>query len=339
MAKQEITCDDVLKELRAKQYRPIYYLMGEESYYIDVIANYMAEHILSDSEKEFNLTIVYGADTDIVSIINAAKRYPMMAEHQVIIVKEAQNIRNMDELFYYLQKPQSSTILVICHKHGVIDRRKKLATEIEKKGILFESKKVKESQLPAFISAYMKRKGINIEPKASVMLADFVGTDLSRLSGELDKLALILPKNQTCITPELIEHNIGISKDYNNFELRSALVEKDVLKANKIIKYFEENPKTNPIQMTLSLLFGFFSNLMLAYYAPEKTEQGIAAFLGLKSSWQSREYMNAMRRYSGIKTMEIIGEIRYADALSKGGGNSSLSNAEILKELIFKILH
>ncbi len=339
MAKQEITCDDVLKELRAKQYRPIYYLMGEESYYIDVIANYMAEHILSDSEKEFNLTIVYGADTDIVSIINAAKRYPMMAEHQVIIVKEAQNIRNMDELFYYLQKPQSSTILVICHKHGVIDRRKKLATEIEKKGILFESKKVKESQLPAFISAYMKRKGINIEPKASVMLADFVGTDLSRLSGELDKLALILPKNQTCITPELIEHNIGISKDYNNFELRSALVEKDVLKANKIIKYFEENPKTNPIQMTLSLLFGFFSNLMLAYYAPEKTEQGIAAFLGLKSSWQSREYMNAMRRYSGIKTMEIIGEIRYADALSKGVGNSSLSNAEILKELIFKILH
>ncbi len=339
MAKQEITCDDVLKELRAKQYRPIYYLMGEESYYIDVIANYMAEHILSDSEKEFNLTIVYGADTDIVSIINAAKRYPMMAEHQVIIVKEAQNIRNMDELFYYLQKPQSSTILVICHKHGVIDRRKKLATEIEKKGILFESKKVKESQLSAFISAYMKRKGINIEPKASVMLADFVGTDLSRLSGELDKLALILPKNQTCITPELIEHNIGISKDYNNFELRSALVEKDVLKANKIIKYFEENPKTNPIQMTLSLLFGFFSNLMLAYYAPEKTEQGIAAFLGLKSSWQSREYMNAMRRYSGIKTMEIIGEIRYADALSKGVGNSSLSNAEILKELIFKILH
>ena len=315
MAKQEITCDDVLKELRAKQYRPIYYLMGEESYYIDVIANYMAEHILSDSEKEFNLTIVYGADTDIVSIINAAKRYPMMAE----------------------QKPQSSTKFVICHKHGVIDRRKKLATEIEKKGILFESKKVKESQLPAFISAYMKRKGINIEPKASVMLADFVGTDLSRLSGELDKLALILPKNQTCITPELIEHNIGISKDYNNFELRSALVEKDVLKANKIIKYFEENPKTNPIQMTLSLLFGFFSNLMLAYYAPEKTEQGIAAFLGLKSSWQSREYMNAMRRFSGIKTMEIIGEIRYADALSKGVGNSSLSNAEILKELIFKI--
>ena len=339
MAKQEITCDDVLKELRAKQYRPIYYLMGEESYYIDVIANYMAEHILSDSEKEFNLTIVYGADTDIVSIINAAKRYPMMAEHQVIIVKEAQNIRNMDELFYYLQKPQSSTILVICHKHGVIDRRKKLATEIEKKGILFESKKVKESQLPAFISAYMKRKGINIEPKASVMLADFVGTDLSRLSGELDKLALILPKNQTCITPELIEHNIGISKDYNNFELRSALVEKDVLKANKIIKYFEENPKTNPIQMTLSLLFGFFSNLMLAYYAPEKTEQGIAAFLGLKSSWQSREYMNAMRRYSGIKTMQIIGEIRAADAQSKGIGNSSLSNGDILRELIFKIFH
>lgn len=339
MAKQEITCDDVLKELRAKQYRPIYYLMGEESYYINLIADYIADHILSDSEKEFNLTIVYGADTDIVSVINAAKRYPMMAEHQIIIVKEAQNIRNMDELFYYLQKPQPSTILVICHKHGLIDRRKKLAVEIEKKGILFESKKVKENQLPAFIGTYMKQKGLDIEPKAIAMLADFVGTDLSRLSGELNKLTLIIPKNQTRVTPELIEHNIGISKDYNNFELRSALIEKDILKANKIIKYFEENPKTNPIQMTLSLLFGFFSNLMLAYYAPEKSEQGIATFLGLKSVWQSREYKNAMCRYSGIKTMKIIGEIRYADAMSKGVGNSSLSNADILRELIFKILH
>ena len=339
MARQELTCDDILKELRAKQFYPIYYLMGEESYFIDVIADYMADHILADAEKEFNLTVVYGADTDIVSVINAAKRYPMMAEHQVIIVKEAQNIRNMDELFFYLQKPQPSTILVFCHKHGVLDRRKKLATEIGRVGILFESKKLKESQLPAFINMYMRRKGIEVEPKAAAMLADFVGNDLSRMSGELEKLTLILPKNQTRITPELIEHNIGISKDYNNFELRSALVEKDVLKANRIIKYFAENPKTNPIQVTLSLLFGFFSNLMLAYYAPEKSEQGIAAFLGLKTPWQSREYMSAMRHYSGVKTMKIIGYIRYADATSKGVGNSSLGNADILRELIFKILH
>ena len=339
MAKQEITCDDILRELKAGQYRPIYYLMGEEPYYIDLISDYITDNVLNETEKEFNLTVVYGADVDVATIINAAKRYPMMSEHQVVVVKEAQNIRNIEELSYYLQKPLLSTILVICHKHGVLDKRKKLATEIEKSGILFESRKVKESQLPAFITSYMKRKGIDLEPKATSMLADFVGTDLSRLTGELEKLIITLPNGQTRVTPEQIERNIGISKDYNNFELRSAIVEKDVLKANRIIKYFEENPKTNPIQMTLSLLFGFFSNLMLAYYAPEKSEQGIAAFLGLKSPWQSREYLNAMRMYNGIKTMQIIGEIRYTDAKSKGVGNPSLNDSDLLRELVFKILH
>ena len=339
MAKQEITCDDILKELRAKQYRPVYYLMGEEPYYIDLIADYITDNILTETEKEFNLTVVYGADVDIATVINAAKRYPMMSEHQVVVVKEAQNIRNMEELSYYLQKPLLSTILVICHKHGVLDRRKKLAAEIEKTGVLFESKKVKDAQLPAFITSYMKRKGIDVEPKATAMLADFVGADLSRLTGELGKLIITLPKGHTRVTPEQIEKNIGISKDYNNFELRSALVEKDVLKANKIIKYFEENPKTNPIQMTLSLLFGFFSNLMLAYYAPEKSEQGIANMLGLRTPWQAKDYLAAMRRYNGVKTMQIIGEIRYADAKSKGVGNPSLSDGDILRELVFKILH
>ena len=339
MAKQEITCDDILKELRAKQYRPVYYLMGEEPYYIDLIADYITDNILTETEKEFNLTVVYGADVDIATVINAAKRYPMMSEHQVVVVKEAQNIRNMEELSYYLQKPLLSTILVICHKHGVLDRRKKLADEIEKTGVLFESKKVKDAQLPAFITSYMKRKGIDVEPKATAMLADFVGADLSRLTGELEKLIITLPKGHTRVTPEQIEKNIGISKDYNNFELRSALVEKDVLKANKIIKYFEENPKTNPIQMTLSLLFGFFSNLMLAYYAPEKSEQGIANMLGLRTPWQAKDYLAAMRRYNGVKTMQIIGEIRYADAKSKGVGNPSLSDGDILRELVFKILH
>ena len=339
MAKQEITCDDILKELRAKQYRPVYYLMGEEPYYIDLIADYITDNILTETEKEFNLTVVYGADVDIATVINAAKRYPMMSEHQVVVVKEAQNIRNMEELSYYLQKPLLSTILVICHKHGVLDRRKKLAAEIEKTGVLFESKKVKDAQLPAFITSYMKRKGIDVEPKATAMLADFVGADLSRLTGELEKLIITLPKGHTRVTPEQIEKNIGISKDYNNFELRNALVEKDVLKANKIIKYFEENPKTNPIQMTLSLLFGFFSNLMLAYYAPEKSEQGLANMLGLRTPWQAKDYLAAMRRYNGVKTMQIIGEIRYADAKSKGVGNPSLSDGDILRELVFKILH
>lgn len=339
MAKQELSCDDILKELRAKKYRPIYYLMGEESYYIDLIADYITENVLTETEKEFNQTVVYGADVDIATVINAAKRYPMMSEYQVVIVKEAQAIRNMEELSFYLQKPLNSTILVICHKHGTLDKRKKLAAEIEKTGILFESKKIKDSQLPAFIGSYMKRKGIDMEPKATAMVADFVGTDLSRLTGELEKLIITLPAGQKRVTPEQIERNIGISKDYNNFELRSALVEKDILKANKIIKYFEENSKTNPIQMTLSLLFSFYSNLMLAYYSPEKTEQGVAAWLGLKSPWAARDYLAAMRRYNGVKTMQIIGEIRYADAKSKGINNASMGDGDILRELVFKILH
>ena len=187
MAKQELTCDDILKELKAKQYRPIYYLMGEESYYIDLIADYITDNVLNDTEKEFNLTVVYGADVDVATIINAAKRYPMMSEHQVVVVKEAQ----------------------------------KLAAEVEKTGVLFESKKIKDAQLPAFIASYMKRKGVDMEPKATVMLADFVGSDLSRLTGELEKLIITLPAGQKRVTPEQIEKNIGISKDYNNFELRS----------------------------------------------------------------------------------------------------------------------
>lgn len=339
MAKQEYTYEGIIRELQAKQYRPVYYLMGDEAFYIDKIADYIIDNVLNDTEKEFNQTILYGADVDAATIINAAKRYPMMSEYQVIVVKEAQAVHNMEELVFYLQKPLKSTILVLCHKHGSLDKRKKLAAEIEKVGVLYESKKLKEAQLPAFIAAYIKQKGFDIDQKATAMLAEFVGTDLSRLVGEMEKLIITSSKNSTKITPEQIEKNIGISKDYNNFELRSALVEKDVLKANKIVKYFEENPKTNPIQMTLSLLFGFYSNLMMAYYAPEKSEQGIAAFLGLKSSWQAREYMAAMRKYSGIKTMQIISEIRTTDAKSKGVENSSLSDGDLLRELVFKILH
>lgn len=338
MAK-ETTYEAIARDLKNRIYKPVYYLMGEESYYIDKISEYIAQTVLTDEEKEFNLTVVYGSDTDVATIINAAKRYPMMAERQVVIVKEAQQLKNIEELVYYVQKPLQSTILVLCHKNGTIDRRKKLAAEVEKVGVLFESKKLKEAQLPGFITSYLKRKSVDIEPKASEMMAEFVGADLNRMAGELDKLVITLPQGVTRVSPEQIELNIGVSKDYNNYELRSALVAKDVLKANKIIKYFEENPKTNPIQMTLSVLFGFFSNLMLAYYAPEKTEQGIAAQLGLRSPWQAREYIMAMRQYSGVKVMQIIGEIRYCDARSKGVGNSSLSDGDLLRELIYVILH
>ena len=338
MAK-EVTYEEIARDLKNRIYKPVYYLMGEESYYIDKISEYIAQTVLTEEEKEFNLTVVYGGDTDVSTIINAAKRYPMMSEFQVVIVKEAQHVKNMEELSFYLQKPLQSTILVLCHKHGVLDRRKRLAAEIEKVGVLFDSKKIKESQLPGFITSYLKRKSVDVEPKAADMMAEFVGTDLSRMASELEKLVITLPSGSQRVTPEQIERNIGVSKDYNAFELRSALVARDVLKANKIIKYFEENPKTNPIQMTLSMLFGFFSNLMLAYYAPEKTEQGIATQLGLKSPWQAREYMTAMRQYNGVKVMQIIGEIRYCDARSKGVENSSLSDGDLLRELIYKILH
>ena len=338
MAK-ETTYEEIARDLKNRVYKPVYYLMGEESYYIDRISDYIAQTVLTEEEREFNQTILYGVDTDVASIINAAKRYPMMSEYQVVIVKEAQNVKKIEELSYYLQKPLMSTILVICHKNGVLDKRKKLTAEISKIGVLFESKKMKDAQLPGFIASYLKRKQVDIEPKASEMMAEFVGTDLNRMAGELDKLIITLPAGSRRITPEQIERNIGVSKDYNNFELRNALLTRDVLKANKIIKYFEENPKTNPIQSTLSVLFGFFSNLMLAYYAPDKTEQGIANQLSLQPTWKAKEYMAAMRVYSGVKCMQIIGEIRYCDARSKGVDNASISDGDLLRELVYKILH
>lgn len=338
MAK-EVTYEEIVRNLRNKVYAPVYFLMGEEDYYIDRISDYIINTVLTDTEKEFNLTVLYGSDTDIATIINAAKRYPMMSKYQVVAVREAQALRNLDELVYYLQKPLESTILVMCYKHGALDRRKKLVAELEKAGVLFESKKLKDAQLPGFITSYLKRKQVEIEPKASEMMAEFVGTDLNRMAGELEKLVITLPAGQRRITPEQIERNIGISKDYNNFELRNALIEKDVLKANRIIKYFEENPKNNPLQVTLAVLFNFFANLMLVYYAPDKSDRGIAAHLGLRSPWQAKDYENAMKRYTGVKVMQIVGAIRQCDAKSKGVGNSSVSDGELLRELVYFILH
>lgn len=338
MAK-ETTYEEIARNLKNKIYSPVYFLMGEEDYYIDRISDYIMDTVLTETEKEFNLTLLYGSDTDIVSIINAARRYPMMSKYQVVIVREAQNLKNLDELIHYLQKPMSSTILVMCYKHGTLDRRKKITAELKKAGVLFESKKLKDTQLPGFISSYLKRKQVEIEPKASEMMAEFVGTDLNRMAGELEKLIITLPAGQKRITAEQIERNIGISKDYNNFELRNALIEKDVFKANQIVKYFEDNPKNNPLQVTLAVLFNFFSNLMLAYYAPDKSDQGIASQLGLRSPWQAKDYMAGMRKYTGVKVMQIIGAIRTCDAKSKGIDNPSTPDGELLRELVYFILH
>ena len=338
MAK-EITYEDILKDIKNKRFAPIYFLMGEEDYYIDQITDFILENALTETEKEFNLTVLYGLDTDIDTVINSAKRYPMMSERQVVIVKEAQKLLRLEDLTYYLQKPLASTVLVLCYKHGTLDRRKKIVAELAKVGVLFESKSLKEAQVPGFITSYLKRKKVDIEPKASEMMTEFVGTDLSRMVSELEKLIITLSPEQHRITPEQIERNIGISKDYNNFELKNALIEKDLLKANKIVKYFADNPKNNPLQVTLGVLFAYYSNLMVAYYAPQKSDQGVAAYLGLKNPWQAKDYIKGMYNYSGVKVMHIITAIRECDAKSKGLGNSSVSSGELLRELVFLILH
>ena len=334
-----MTYEDIAKDIKNGKFAPVYLLMGEEDYYIDRISDYIVEKALYENEKEFNLTIMYGLDTDMASVVNNAKRYPMMSEHQVVVVKEAQNLRSWEELSFYMQKPLTSTILVFCYKHGTLDRRKKIVAEIEKNGVVFESKKLKENLLPGFITTYMKKRKMEIDDTAAQLMAEFVGNDLNRLAGELDKLIITMPKDRNRITPVEIERNIGISKDYNNFELKNALITKDTLKANKIVKYFSDNPKSNPLQPTLALLFNYFSNLMVAYYAPERTENGVAAYLGLKSPWLAKEYIAGMKAYTGVKVMNIITQIRLCDARSKGIGNVSLSPGELLRELVYFILH
>ena len=338
MAKQEVTYDSIVKEVNARQFAPIYYLMGEEPYYIDRLSDYIAANVLTEEERGFNQMVIYGQDTDMGSIVAAAKRYPMMAEHQVIIVKEAQTLKGMDELVYYLQRPQPTTVLVFCHKHGTLDRRKKVAAEIEKVGRLFESKKVKDSALPLFITNYVRAQGTAIDMKAAGMMVESIGADLNRLASELDKLIIAKPKNDEPITPELVEECVGISKDYNVFELKNALIVKDVLKANTIAKYMEDNKKQFAMPMILSALFSFYSNLMMAYYAPDKSDNGIAAYLDLKAPWQAKEYQTAMRYYNAWKVMYIISDIRKYDALAKGYG-ANATDKGLLRELMYHILH
>ena len=337
MAKQEVTYDSIIREINSRQFAPVYYLMGEESYYIDRLSDYIAENVLTEEERGFNQMVIYGQDSDIGNIIAMAKRYPMMSEYQVIIVKEAQTLRNIDELTYYLQKPQPTTILVFCHKYGTLDRRKKVATEIEKIGRLFESKKVKDGMLPSFISNYAKSKGSAIDVKAISMMVESIGPDLNRLASELDKLIITKPSGEP-ITPELVEESVGISKDYNVFELKNALIVKDVVKANTIAKYMEDNKKTFAMPMVLASLFNFYANLMMAYYAPDKSESGIATYLDLRNAWQAREYQTAMSYYTAWKVMYIISDIRRYDAMSKGYG-ANATDKGLLRELIYHILH
>lgn len=340
MAKKEYTFEEICRDIVACKFQPVYILMGEEPFFIDRITDLLIGNVLSDAERDFNQVIMYGADTDAGVIINAARRFPMMAERQLVVVREAQLVRDIDLLTAYMKNPLQSTVLVVNYKYKNLDRRKSLAATAEKVGVLFESKKIPDYKMPAFITSLLQQRSISVDPKAAQMLSDFLGNDLSRLSKELDKLALILPeKVPKRVTPELVEQNIGISKEYNNFELIKAIAVKDILKANRIAQYFEKNPKNNPIQMTLPVIFNYFSNLMICHYAKDKSETGLMVELGLRGTFQVKDYMSGLRNYSAMKVFNLISEIRTTDARSKGVENTSTADADLLKELLYKILH
>ncbi len=340
MAKNESTYEGICQDIRSKKFAPVYVLMGDEPFFIDQITDLLLENVLDESERDFNQVMLYGADIDAVTIINAARRFPMMSKYQLIVVREAQLVRDIEVLASYVKKPLMSTVLVLNYKYKTLDRRKSLATATDKVGVLFESKKNPDYKMPAFITSLMQQRSIGVDGKAAQMLADFLGNNLSRLSKELDKLVLLLPENGAKrITPELVEQNVGISKEYNNFELLKAIATKDVLKANRIAQYFEKNPKNNPIQATLPVLFNYFSNLLICYYAKDRSENGLMAALGLRGAFQVKDYVLGMRNYPAMKVFNIIHDIRITDARSKGVDNSSASDAELLKELLYKILH
>ena len=335
------TFQSSMHDLEARKFVPLYYLMGDEPYYIDKIADYIAEHVLQPEERDFNQTVLFGSDVTAAQIADAARRYPMMSEYQVLIVKEAQNVKNTEALEKYFKQPMASTILVMCHKNGSIDGRKKeYLKAINGAGVLFESKKLKDRELPAFIEGYLKAREVSIDPKSVQMIADNIGADLSRLTGELEKVVLSLPEQDRRVTPQIVEDQIGVSKEFNGYELKDAIVNRNVFKANQIIKYFDENPKAGSIYSFLPMLFNFFQNLMIAYYAPNnKSQEGVGEWLELRNSWAAKEYMTGMRNYSGMKVMQIISKIREIDAKSKGLDNPNTPPGELMKELIFYILH
>ena len=335
-----VTYVSLMRDLEARKFAPIYYLMGKEAYYIDKISDWIAENVLLPEERDFNQTIFFGSDVTAAQVVDAAKRYPMMAERQVVIVKEAQNIRNMDALEPYLQKPMPSTLLVFCHKNGSLDKRKKLTGMIEKAAVLFESNKLKDRDLPAFIETYLRQKEVGIDPKSTQIIADSIGADLSRLASELDKICISLPENDRRVTPQVVEDQIGVSKDFNAYELRDAIVSRNIYKANQIIDYFDKNPKAGSIYAFLPLLFSYFQDLMIAFYCPKRNDSNeVAKFLDLKNSWGVQQYMTGMRNYTGMKTMQIISKIREIDAKSKGLDNPNTPPGELMKELLFFILH
>lgn len=327
----------LIDQIRNRKFAPVYLFTGEESYYIDRLTQLLEKDVLSESEKDFNQTVLYGRDVDVSQVISHCKRFPMMSEYQLVIVKEAQELsRTIEGLTAYTDQPQSSTILVLCYKYKKVDKRKKLFKSIKANGVVFESKKIYENQVPDWIRRVLASKKYTIEIKAAQMLVEFLGNDLGRISQELEKLQLVIPSSQQ-ITPELVEQHIGISKDFNNFELRKAIGEGDVAKAHHIIHYFSQNPKQNPVVMTLSLVFNFFAQLMQYHGLQDHSPKHVAQVLGI-NPYFVKEYKAAAQRYPMRRVSGIISTIRKFDLKSKGVGANNLPQKDLLKQLLVEIM-
>jgi DNA polymerase-3 subunit delta len=333
-----VTYEEIISDLKKRIFKPVYFLAGEEPYYIDLITEHIQEKVLAEDEKAFNQIILYGEDTNIAAIIDTARRFPMMSSHQVLIIKEAQALKKLEELIMYLEKPLLSTILVFSYKYKTIDKRTKLHKILESHGVYFESPRIRDYLIPAWIERYLMNKGIKADPSASAMLTEYLGADLHKIVNELDKLIITLPPGEPQITTALIEKNIGISKDYNIFELQKAIGERNILKANMIIHYFADNPKDNPITFSIASLFGFFSKLLTFHYLTDKSKNNIASVLKI-NPYFVKEYENSASKYNVAKTVQIISLLRTYDMKSKGYGDPGTEPGDLLKELVFRILH
>jgi DNA polymerase-3 subunit delta len=332
------TYEEIISDLRKRIFKPVYFLAGDEPYYIDLITDFITEKVLSEEEKAFNQVIIYGEETTVNSIIETARRFPMMASHQVIIVKEAQALKKIDEFAVYIEKPLLSTILVLNYKYKVIDKRTRFFKLLDTQCVYFESMRLRDYQVPPWIERYLMTKGIRINPDASAMLTEYLGADLHKIVNELEKLLITLPAGKPVITTSLIEKNIGISKDYNNFELQKAIGEKDILKANMIIRHFAENPNDNPINLTIASIFGLFTKILTYHYLTDRSKNNVAAVLKIHPYFV-KDYETWAVKYNASKTIQIISLLRTYDMKSKGFGDVSTEAGEILKELVYKILH
>ena len=327
----------IVADIRNGKISPLYFLFGEEPYYIDKISQFIEKNVLSEEEKGFNQMVLYGKESSIDDIVANAKRYPMMAERQVLVVKEAQELsRTIEQLVDYAENPQPTTVLVICYKYKKLDKRKKLYKSVQKHGVLFESKKLYENQVTEWLRKVLHGKGYSISHKAAILLVENLGTDLSKISKELDKLTLVLPK-ESQITPEDIEEHIGISKDYNNFELKKAIGERDVLKASKIIKYFSQNPKDNPFVLTITLLHNFFAQLLQYHGLNDHSPKNVASALRINPYFVG-EYQVAAKNYPMKEVSSIISHLREMDLKVKGVGANAIPPSDLLKELLAKII-